>query len=56
LFDDNPARINTLVSEFEKVTPQLVQKTAQEYLSPQNRTVLLLQTKSAEAPATPAKN
>ena len=52
LFDDNPARINTLVSEFEKVTPQLIQKTAQEYLRPENRTVLVLQTKPAE----PAKN
>jgi predicted Zn-dependent peptidase len=56
LFDDNPARINTLASEFEKVTPQLIQKTAQEYLRPENRTVLVLQTKSAEAPAAPAKN
>jgi hypothetical protein len=56
LFDDNPARINTLVSEFEKVTPQLVQKKAQEYLRPENRTVLGLETKSAEAPAAPAKN
>jgi zinc protease len=56
LFDDNPARINTLVSEFEKVTPQLVQKTAQEYLRPENRTVLVLETKLAEAPAAPAKN
>jgi predicted Zn-dependent peptidase len=56
LFDDNPARINTLVSEFEKVTPQLIQKTAQEYLSPENRTVLVLETKPAEAPAAPAKN
>lgn len=56
LFDDNPARINTLVSEFEKVTPQLVQKTAQEYLRPGNRTVLVVETKSAEATAAPAKN
>jgi zinc protease len=56
LFDDNPARINTLVSEFEKVTPQLIQKTAQEYLSPENRTVLVLETKPAEAPAAPAKD
>jgi zinc protease len=56
LFDDNPARINTLVSEFEKVTPQLIQKTAQEYLRPENRTVLVLQTKPAEAPAAPARN
>ena len=56
LFDDNPARINTLVSEFEKVTPQLVQKTAQEYLGPENRTVLVVETKPAEAPAAPANN
>jgi predicted Zn-dependent peptidase len=38
------------------VTPQLIQKTAQEYLAPQNRTVLVLETKAAEAPAAPAKN
>jgi zinc protease len=56
LFDDNPARINTLVSEFEKVTPQLIQKTAQDYLGPENRTVLVVETKPAEAPAAPAKN
>jgi predicted Zn-dependent peptidase len=56
LFDDNPARINTLVSEFEKVTPDLIQKTAQEYLKPENRTVLVLETKPADAPAAPAKN
>jgi zinc protease len=62
LFDDNPARINTLVSEFDKVTPELIQKTAQEYLRPENRTVLVLETKPAdaakpaEAPAAPAKN
>ena len=59
LFDDNPARINTLVSEFDKVTPELIQKTAQEYLKPENRTVLVLETKPADAaqPAeAPAKN
>jgi zinc protease len=56
LFDDNPARINTLVSDFEKVTPELIQKTAQEYLRPENRTVLMLETKPAEAPVAPAKN
>jgi zinc protease len=56
LFDDNPARINTLVSEFDKVTPALIQKTAQEYLRPENRTFLVLETKSAEAPAAPANN
>jgi zinc protease len=56
LFDDNPARINSLVSEFDKVTPELIQKTAQEYLRPENRTVLVLETKPADAPAAPAKN
>ncbi len=40
LFDDNPARINTLESEFRKVTPALLQKTAREYLLKTNRTVL----------------
>ena len=57
LFDDNPARVNTLVSEFEKVTPELVQKTAQEYLRPTNRTVLILEPKPESGPAAaPAKN
>ena len=57
LFDDNPARVNTLVSEFDKVTPELIQKTAQEYLKPENRTVLVLETKPADgAAAAPAKN
>jgi zinc protease len=40
LFDDNPARINTLESEFRNVTPELIQKTAREYLRKTNRTVL----------------
>jgi predicted Zn-dependent peptidase len=51
LFDDNPARVNSLVAEYEKVTPELIQKTAQEYLRPGNRTVLLIQ----PAPATTVK-
>ena len=46
LFDDNPARINTLESEFKKVTPELIKKTAQKYLSPKNRTILLIQPKA----------
>jgi zinc protease len=48
LFDDNPQRINDLEAEFRKVTPELVLKTAQEYLRPTNRTVLVVETKSAE--------
>jgi zinc protease len=52
LFDDNPARVNSLVAEYEKVTPALIQKTAQEYLRPENRTVLLIQP-GAQATPTP---
>jgi len=48
LFDDNPAQIN----EFEKgmlaVTPEMIQKTAQEYLRPTNRTTLVLEAGTAE--------
>jgi zinc protease len=40
LFDDNPARINTLEAEFRKVTPKALQDAAQEYLRPGNRTVM----------------
>jgi predicted Zn-dependent peptidase len=39
LFDDDPARINRLEAEFAKVTPELIQRTAREYLRPTNRTV-----------------
>ena len=52
LFDDNPARVNSLVGEFQKVTPDLIQKTAQEYLGPENRTVLIREPKPANGPAT----
>jgi predicted Zn-dependent peptidase len=53
LFDDNPARINDLEAQFRKVTPKLIQKTAAEYLQPSNRTVLVVETKAAEADAKP---
>ena len=42
LFDDDPGLINRLESEFDKVTPALVQKTAREYLRPTNRTVYVI--------------
>jgi zinc protease len=32
--------VNRLEAEFAKVTPELIQRTAQEYLRPTNRTVL----------------
>jgi zinc protease len=40
LFDGDPARINTIEAQMRKVTPELLQKTAQEYLRPTNQTVL----------------
>ena len=43
LFDDNPARINSLEAEFRKVTPEIIQRTAREYLRPTNRTVLVVE-------------
>lgn len=42
LFDDDPSRVNNLVSEFDVVTPELIQKTAQEYLRPTNRSIIKL--------------
>ena len=42
LFDDDPNGINQLEGNFRKVTPELLQKTAQKYLAPENRTVLVI--------------
>ena len=39
LFDNDPGRINHLEAEFAKVTPELIQRTAREYLRRENRTV-----------------
>lgn len=45
LFDDDPARLNSLESEFRKVTPELIKKTAKEYLVASNRTILIVDPK-----------
>jgi len=50
LFDDDPARINRLEAEFRSVTPALLQKTAQEYLRPANRTILIIEPKAEAKP------
>ena len=42
LFDDDPAKINRIEEEFAQVTPELIQRTAQEYLRPTNRTILTI--------------
>ncbi|MGH7718484.1 MAG: M16 family metallopeptidase [Gemmatimonadaceae bacterium] len=43
LFDDDPNRINRLEDEFAKVTPELLLRTAREYLRPTNRTILTIE-------------
>lgn len=48
LFDDNPSKINEIESEFTKVTPEIVRKTAEQYLRPTNRTVLIIEPKAAQ--------
>lgn len=40
LFDDNPHRINAIESEFEKLTPEILHRTIDEYLRKSNRTIL----------------
>ncbi|PZN26550.1 MAG: insulinase family protein [Proteobacteria bacterium] len=49
LFDDDPTRINRIEEEFAKVTPELVLRTAQEYLRPENRTILFVEPGGADA-------
>jgi zinc protease len=48
LFDNNPSKINTLDAEFRKVTPALIRKTVNEYLRPTNRTILIVEPKTAQ--------
>ena len=50
LFDDDPSRINGVETEFRKLTPELIQRTAREYLRPTNRTVLTIVPGSVTAP------
>lgn len=40
LFDDNPQRINSLEDEFRKVTPEIIKRTIDTYLTKNNRTIL----------------
>jgi predicted Zn-dependent peptidase len=51
LFDDDPGKINTLEAEFARVTPELIQKVAKEYLRTTNRTVLTIDPKKDEKTA-----
>jgi zinc protease len=47
LFYDDPARINRVESRLAAVTPELIRRTAEEYLRPGNRTILTIVPKSA---------
>jgi len=49
LFDDDPALINRIEVGFRQVTPELIQKTAREYLVATNRTVLSIEPGNAQA-------
>jgi predicted Zn-dependent peptidase len=49
LFYDNPAMINTLEDNFKKVTPDLIKKTAKEYLRSTNRTILTIDPKAPKS-------
>ena len=48
LFDDEPGKINRMEDEFRKVTPDLIQKTARDYLRSTNRTILTITPKAKE--------
>jgi len=50
LFYDDPNLINGLEARFRQITPELVQKTAREYLAPTNRTVLVIEPKAEASP------
>jgi predicted Zn-dependent peptidase len=51
LFDGDPARINKIEDQLRAVTPELIRKTAQEYLRPTNRTVLVIEPGAGATPA-----
>jgi len=49
LFDNDPARINTLETEFRKITPEIIRKTAKEFLRSTNRTILIIDPKAGKS-------
>ena len=48
LFDDDPSKINKIESEFKKVTPELIRATAEKYLAPANRTIVIIDPKASK--------
>lgn len=55
LFDDNPEKINSIESQFRRITAEQLQSTAREYLRSTNRTVLTIEpvTPSGQANSSP---
>lgn len=53
LFDNDPGKINRIEDEFRKVTPELIQRTAREYLRAGNRTILTIEPRGGQKGATP---
>ena len=53
LFDNDPQAINRIEDGFAKVTPALIQKTAQEYLRKTNRSVYVIEPGAAAKGAAP---
>lgn len=49
LFDNDPGKVNHLEEGFDKVTPELMLKTAQEYLRPTNRSIYRIEAGAKEA-------
>jgi predicted Zn-dependent peptidase len=45
LFDGNPEGVKGIPAQLEQVTPELLQKTAREWLRSTNRTVLVVKAK-----------
>ena len=52
LFDDRPQLINTIEDSLRKVTPELMRKTAQDYLRKTNRTILIVEPGAAQKSTT----
>ena len=54
LFDNDPAKVNQIEAGFAQVTPALVQKVAQEYLRPTNRSIYVIEPGAAQPAAAAA--
>ncbi|MBR0551085.1 M16 family metallopeptidase [Stakelama marina] len=52
LFDNDPSKVNQIDQGFAAVTPALIQKTADEYLRPTNRSIFTIVPGGAKQPAT----